>query len=75
MPDIAPLSDAAGEELETYRNRSAQTLCLAPLSGFPHLSLPLASRAGAPLGISLMGPAGSDRSLIAFAEKLVMALS
>lgn len=75
MPDIAPLSDAAGEELETYRNRSAQTLCLAPLSGFPHLSLPLASRAGAPLGISLMGPAGSDRGLIAFAEKLVMALS
>ena len=75
MPDIAPLSDAAGEELETYRNLSAQTLCLAPLSGFPHLSLPLAGRAGAPLGISLMGPAGSDRSLIAFAEKLVAALS
>ncbi|NUA27500.1 amidase [Cupriavidus basilensis] len=75
MPDIAPLSDAAGEALETYRNLSAQTLCLAPLSGFPHLSLPLASRAGAPLGISLMGPAGSDRSLIAFAEKLVAALS
>ena len=43
---------------------------MAGLSGFPQLSMPLATRAGAPLGLSLLGPAGSDRSLIALAERI-----
>ena len=45
-------------------------LCIAELSGFPQLSLPLATRLGAPLGISLLGPPGSDRSLVRLAERL-----
>ncbi|MGO4305735.1 amidase [Cupriavidus sp. RAF12] len=74
MPDIAPLRTAAGETLEDYRTASAHVLCLTPLSGFPQLNLPLSGRAGAPLGISLLGPRGSDRSLIALAEKLMTAV-
>ncbi|WP_454763737.1 amidase [Cupriavidus campinensis] len=74
MPDIAPLRTAAGEALEAYRTAAAHTLCVTPLSGFPQLSLPLSGRAGAPLGISLIGPKGSDRSLIAMAETLMTAL-
>ncbi|NSX03224.1 amidase [Cupriavidus gilardii] len=73
MPDISPLSDAAAGSLEDYRNRAVQMLCLAGLSGFPQISLPLARRDGAPLGFSLLGPAGSDRSLIALAERVVAA--
>jgi len=53
-----------------YRNAATRLLCIAGLSGFPQLSMPLASREGAPLGMSLLGPAGSDRSLIALAERL-----
>lgn len=71
MPDIAPLAEASGDALETYRNMSVQMLCLAGLSGFPQISLPLAARDGAPLGISLLGPAGSDRSLVALAERIL----
>jgi len=70
MPDVAPLRSAAESTLEDYRNRSIQLLCLAGLSGFPQLSLPLARRDGAPLGLSLLGAPGSDRGLIALAEKL-----
>ncbi len=70
MPDVAPLRTAAESTLEDYRNRSIQLLCLAGLSGFPQLSLPLLKRNGAPLGLSLLGPPGSDRALIAMAEKL-----
>ncbi|MGV3494289.1 MAG: amidase [Ramlibacter sp.] len=70
MPDIAPLRDEGEAGLETYRNRAIQMLCIAGLSGFPQVSLPLARRDGAPLGLSLLGPAGSDRSLIALADKL-----
>lgn len=71
MPDIAPLRSDPDLALEDYRNRSIRLLCLAGLAGFPQLSLPLARRDDAPLGLSLLGPAGSDRSLIALAERLV----
>lgn len=74
MPDIAPLTDAAADTLEDYRNRAVQMLCLAGLSGFPQISLPLVRADGAPLGLSLLGPAGSDRSLIALAERVVAAV-
>jgi len=70
MPDIAPLRSEPEPALEDYRNRAIRLLCLAGLAGFPQLSLPLAVRDGAPLGLSLLGPAGSDRSLIALAERL-----
>ena len=70
MPDIAPLRSAAESSLEDYRNRAIRMLCIAGHAGFPQLSMPLASRDGAPLGLSLLGPAGSDRSLLALAARL-----
>lgn len=73
MPDIAPLRTADEASLEAYRNQAVQMLCLAGLAGFPQISLPLASRNGAPLGISLLGPVGTDRSLIAIAQQLAAA--
>ncbi len=73
MPDIAPRIDETEAALEDYRNRAIRLLCTAGLSGFPQLSLPLATRDGAPLGLSLLGPAGSDRSLVRLAERIAAA--
>jgi amidase len=70
MPDVAPLLSTSEAELEDYRNNAIKLLCLAGLSGFPQLSMPLASRNGVPLGLSLLGPAGSDLSLITLARKI-----
>jgi len=70
MPDVAPLAAADEAALEDYRNAATKMLCIAGLSGFPQLSLPLGTRLGAPLGISLLGPAGSDRSLVRLAERV-----
>ncbi len=70
MADIAPLLSESEAALESYRNRSLNMLCLSVLSRLPQLSMPLAQRLGAPLGLSIMGPAGTDRSLIAIAESL-----
>jgi amidase len=68
--DIAPLVDDSGEKLESFRNRSTRMLCLAGLSGFPQVSLPLGQRLGAPLGLSLLGPAGSDMALVRLAQRI-----
>ena len=73
MPDISPLVAEPESALEDYRNRAIRLLCVSGLSGFPQISLPLAGRNGAPLGISLLGPAGSDRSLVRLAERITAA--
>lgn len=73
MPDIAPLAGAPEADLEDYRSRAIRLLCCAGFSGFPQLSLPLARRDGAPLGLSLLGPAGSDRSLVGLAGRIAQA--
>jgi len=59
--------------LEDYRNRAIRLLCVAGLAGVPQLSLPLVSRDGAPMGLSLLGAAGSDRALITLAERVAAA--
>lgn len=71
MPDIAPRVSEPEAALEDYRNRALRLLCSAGLSGHPQLSLPLATREGAPLGLSLLGPAGSDRSLVRLAQAVM----
>ena len=75
MPDVAPLASAEEGALDDYRNRAIRMLCISGLAACPQLSLPLGSRLGAPLGISLVGPVGSDRSLVALAERIVAAAS
>lgn len=71
MPDCAPLIAQDEASLEDYRNRAIRLLCLAGLGGFPQISLPMAHRQGAPLGLSLVGPAGSDRSLVRLAGRVM----
>jgi amidase len=71
MPDVAPRISEPEAGLEDYRNRAVRLLCVAGLGGVPQLSLPLARRDGAPLGMSVMGPPGSDRRLVALAEKVM----
>ena len=67
MPDIAPLRVTSEADLEDFRNRALRLLCLSGLSGFPQISMPVARREGAPLGLSLIGPKGSDASLLKLA--------
>jgi amidase len=70
VPDIAPLLSLTETALEEFRNRALRLLCLAGLSGFPQVTIPVAEKEGAPLGLSLIGPSGSDRSLVALAVRV-----
>ena len=73
MPDVAPLRRAPDSALEDYRNNAIRMLCIAGLARTPQLSLPLLRRDGAPMGLSLLGPRGSDLGLVALAQRLAAA--
>jgi amidase len=64
VPGAAPLKSSSHEDLQAYRERALRLLCLSGLSGFPQITLPLGTVDGAPFGISLLGPAGSDLFVI-----------
>ena len=67
---LAPLRDASADEVNAVRSRTMAITCIAGLAGLPQVSLPLQTPDGVPLGVSLLGPAGSDRALIELARRL-----
>jgi amidase len=46
-------------------------LSIAGHAGFPQISLPMMTVDGCPVGLSLIGPPGRDRALIALAGKIL----
>ncbi|TKI07745.1 amidase [Martelella alba] len=70
VPDIAPLVTAGEEDIELTRRLSQQLLAIAALNGMPQATLPLARKDGAPLGISLLGPRGSDLGLVRLVARI-----
>ncbi|PWK71678.1 amidase [Aminobacter sp. AP02] len=71
VPGAAPLANGSHEELQAYRERALMLLCLSGLSGFPQITLPIGKVDGAPFGLSLLGPAGSDLALIELGRKVL----
>lgn len=69
-PGPAPKLDARGEEVELFRQRAQRLTSIAGLAGFPQITLPVLECGGAPVGVSLLGPEGSDRQLLDLAEHL-----
>jgi amidase len=73
VPGPAPLLASTDEELEASRAQSLRLLCLSGLSGFPQITLPAGMQDGAPFGLSLIGPPGSDLSLVRLAGRVAKA--
>jgi len=70
-PGLAPLFDAADDELAAYRNQLMDITAIAGLAGLPQLHLPVCTLDGAPCGLSLVGSKGTDLALIEFAKTLM----
>lgn len=73
VPGAAPRLDASEAELETDRAQALRLLCLSGLSGCPQVSIPAGHHEGAPFGLSLIGPPGSDVSLARLAVRVAKA--
>ncbi|WP_207453683.1 AtzH-like domain-containing protein [Herbiconiux sp. SYSU D00978] len=61
---IAPPVDADDARIEQVRAGTLRLTCIAGLLGRPAISVPLMTVDGAPVGLSLVGPRGSDLALI-----------
>ncbi|WP_435655272.1 amidase [Brucella pituitosa] len=72
VPGAAPFAKEPFETLQAYREQALRLLCLSVLSGLPQITVPLGTVHGAPMGISFIGPRGSDRALITLAQKILI---
>lgn len=72
VTETAPRSDSTPEQFSTFREASIRMLCWSGLSGFPQLTLPLGAVDGAPFGISLLGPKGSDLALLDLGARIAV---
>ena len=72
VPGAAPFAKEPFETLQAYREQALRLLCLSVLSGLPQITVPLGTVHGVPMGISFIGPRGSDRALITLAQKILI---
>lgn len=71
-PAPAPLRNVTGEAMEAYRNRALTLLSLAGHAGLPQVTVPSRDASGLPVGLSVIGPKGSDRALVRLACDLAV---
>ena len=68
-PDLAPQRDADEAELAQFRQRLLGMTAMAGLAGLPQVHLPLLTVDGVPFGLSFIGAAGQDMTLLALARR------
>ncbi|QBK26066.1 amidase [Ureibacillus thermophilus] len=68
-PSIAPKKKATSEEVEDVRTKTMQLTCIAGLSGFPQVTVPIMRADGLALGLSFIATRGRDRALLHFVDQ------
>ncbi|ROP60865.1 MULTISPECIES: AtzH-like domain-containing protein [unclassified Curtobacterium] len=71
VPGPAPLRTASGDAVLRTRAATLRMTAVAGVGGLPAVSAPLLTVDGAPVGVCLVGPAGSDRAIVELAETLL----
>ena len=69
-PGIAPLVNTPAEALEAFRAQAISLLAIAGLARLPQLTMPVGTLDGCPVGLSLVGPRGTDLVLLALVRSL-----
>jgi amidase len=63
-PGEAPLKNLSLEAMENYRSKTMQLTCIAGLSGFPQVTVPMAKKNGIPIGLSFIANQYQDLKLL-----------
>ena len=66
----APPTGQSASARTALRLRNSALTCIAGTTGGPQINLPMAEVDGLPVGLSLIGPRGSDEMLIGFARRV-----
>ena len=66
---IAPRLDDPDAVFATFRDRTLALCCIAGLARLPQVQVPAGKVDGAAVGLSIIGPAGSDRALLRLAAR------
>ena len=69
-PGVALRKDAPPEDIGRFYGTALALNALAGHTGLPQVTLPVGQRHGLPIGLSIIGPAGSDEALLALAANL-----
>ena len=69
-PDIAPLRGLEGTSSQSFRDRTLSMTAIASMARLPQINIPAGRVNGCPVGLSLIGPRGSDRALLSLAVQL-----
>jgi amidase len=69
-PGIAPVRNTPAEQLDVFRARAIELLCLAGHAGLPQISMPLATLDECPIGLSIIGGRDCDEDILALATEL-----
>lgn len=68
-PRTAPHRGLPTDDVEVeFRHQAMNLSCIAGLAGLPQVSMPIAAHDGLPIGLSLVGPKGSDMALLRLAK-------
>lgn len=69
-PGPAIALTASNDEVERVRIATQRMTAIAGIGGLPQVTMPLLQTSDGPVGVSLIGPRGSDRALLALARQL-----
>jgi amidase len=64
VPDAPMRRDADAETAYAFSAAARRLLCVAGIAGLPQVAFPAARVGGAPVGLSLIGPRGTDLALV-----------
>lgn len=69
-PGVALRKDAPPEDIGRFYSTALALNALAGHTGLPQVTLPVGQHHGLPIGLSIIGPPGSDEALLALAANL-----
>ncbi|MCQ6275004.1 amidase [Bacillus sp. V3B] len=73
-PGEAPKRQLSNEKMEQYRSRTMMLTCIAGLSGFPQLTIPVCKDNGLPIGLSFIANQNQDLKLLKWATHFIKSL-